>query len=47
METPNAASLSRWWKNNLYVSDADIVRSYRGFNAYSDTFRKESDRYEK
>jgi hypothetical protein len=45
METPNTASLSAWWQN-LGVSDADLVRAYRTFNAYSEAFRKESDRHE-
>jgi hypothetical protein len=46
METPNTASLSAWWQH-LGVSDADLVRAYRTFNAYAEAFRKESDRHEK
>jgi sulfhydrogenase subunit delta len=45
-ETPNAESLAEWW-THLGVKDSDIVRAYRGFNAYSDVFRKLSESYEK
>lgn len=45
METPNAASLSAWWKQ-LGVSAPDIVRAFRSFNAYADAFRKESEVHE-
>lgn len=41
-ETPNTASLSSWWKN-LGVNQADLVRSYRTYNAYAEAFRKESE----
>ena len=42
METPNTASLSRWWRR-LGVSDPDLVRAFRGINAYADAFRKASE----
>lgn len=42
MESPNTASLSAWWKQ-LGVSNADLVRSYRTYNAYADAFRTESE----
>jgi hypothetical protein len=29
------------------VSDPDIVRTFRGFNAYAEAFRKESEAHEK
>ncbi len=45
METPNTASLSAWWRH-LGVENEDIVRAYRGFNAYAEAFRKESEAYE-
>lgn len=45
-ETPNTASLSDWW-GKLGVEESDLVRSYRSFNAYSDSFRKESEAHEK
>ena len=44
-ETPNTASLSDWWKN-LGVNQADLVRSYRNFNAYAEAFRKESESHD-
>ncbi|MFH0794991.1 MAG: oxidoreductase, partial [bacterium] len=45
-ETPNTDSLSKWWIG-LGSSRQDVVRAYRGFNAYSDAFRKESESHEK
>lgn len=45
METPNTGSLTDWWKR-LGVSADDIVRSFRGFNAYSEAFRKASESHE-
>jgi coenzyme F420-reducing hydrogenase gamma subunit len=44
-ETPNTSSLSEWWKQ-IGVSEEDIVRGFRGFNAYADAFRKESELHE-
>ncbi len=46
MESPNTESLSAWWQR-LGVSEADLVRAYRTFNAYAEPFRKESEHYEK
>jgi len=43
METPNPPSLSRWWNKELGVSEANLVRAFRGFNAYAEAFRKESE----
>jgi coenzyme F420-reducing hydrogenase gamma subunit len=45
-ETPNPASLSRHWAQ-LGVSAPDLVRAFRGFNAYAEAFRKESEAHEK
>lgn len=45
-ETPNTTSLSEWFKE-CDISDDDLVRMFRGFNAYSDAFRKESEAHEK
>jgi coenzyme F420-reducing hydrogenase gamma subunit len=45
-ETPNTASLSNWWTRQGVVS-ADLVRTFRGFNAYAEPFRKESEAHEK
>ena len=41
-ETPNTASLSRAW-GRLGTRKEDIARAFRGINAYSEPFRKESD----
>ena len=46
METPNTVSLSGWWRR-LGVSDPDLVRAFRGINAYADAFRKASEAHEK
>lgn len=45
METPNTASLSAQWQE-LGVADEGLVRAFRGFNAYSEAFRKESQAHE-
>lgn len=39
-ETPNTESLSDWW-SRLGVERADLIRAYRGFNAYAERFRQE------
>jgi len=44
-QTPNTKALSAWW-HNLGVSENDLVRAFRGFNAYADPFRKESESHE-
>lgn len=44
-ETPNTASLAAWWKQ-LGVSDENLVRAFRGFNAFAEPFRKESEAHE-
>ncbi len=41
MESPNTASLSEEWKH-LGVSQPELVRAFRGFNACADAFLKES-----
>lgn len=41
METPNTASLSRWW-NRLGVKEPEIVRVFRTYNAGAEAFREES-----
>ena len=46
-ETPNTSALGKWWSEKLDVQDADILRAYRGFNAYADAFRRQSESYEK
>jgi sulfhydrogenase subunit delta len=44
-ETPNTRSLSAWW-GGLGVSEQDLVRAFRSFNAYAEAFRKESEAHE-
>ncbi len=41
METPDTASLAAWWRR-LGVSEENIVRSFRTFNANATAFRDES-----
>lgn len=45
-ETPNTASLSAWW-SRLGISEQDLVRTFRTFNAGAEPFRKESEAHEK
>ncbi len=45
-ETPNTTSLSGRW-SDLGVRPDDMVRTFRGFNAYAEPFRKESEAHEK
>ncbi len=45
-ETPNTHSLSEWWQDELGASKGDIIRAFRGINAYAEPFRKESEAYE-
>jgi sulfhydrogenase subunit delta len=46
METPNTEMLSSWLRQ-LGVGNQDLVRIFRGFNAYAEPFRRESERHEK
>jgi coenzyme F420-reducing hydrogenase gamma subunit len=45
METPNTRSLSEEW-TELGVDSAGMVRAFRGFNAYAEAFRRESEAHE-
>lgn len=45
-ETPNAAALSAWLRQ-VGVPAPEIVRVFRGFNAYAEAFRRESEAHEK
>jgi coenzyme F420-reducing hydrogenase gamma subunit len=45
-ETPNTSALAEQWKT-MGITDEGLIRSYRGFNAYADAFRKESEAHEK
>lgn len=46
MENPNAASLSKQFAE-CGVSNHQVMLMFRGFNAYAEAFRKESDAHEK
>ena len=46
METPNTESLSAGW-THLGVTEPDLMRAFRGFNAYAEAFRKASEAHEK
>ncbi len=45
METPNTGSLATGWVR-LGVSEPDLVRAFRSFNAYAEAFRRESEAHE-
>jgi coenzyme F420-reducing hydrogenase gamma subunit len=45
-ETPNTASLSRWFSQRLGKSDAELVRAFRQFYANAEAFRVESEAHE-
>jgi len=45
-EEPNIDSLASWW-GRLGVSDIDLVRALRTFNAYAPEFREASEAYER
>ena len=45
METPNTKSLGNWW-SHLGVKENDLMRAFRGLNAYSEAFRRQSESYE-
>ena len=45
-ETPNTESLSQWWHDRFGVKSMEIVRAFRGFNAYAEPFRRESESHE-
>lgn len=47
MKTPNTPALSRWWSTVLGVDSDGLVRAFRGFNAYADEFRRESEYHER
>jgi coenzyme F420-reducing hydrogenase gamma subunit len=46
METPNTGALSDWWRHQLGQDDDTIRRAFRTYNAGSELFRRESERYE-
>lgn len=45
-ETPNTGALSAWFRQ-VGVPAPEIVRVFRGFNAYAEAFRRESEAHEK
>jgi len=45
-ETPNTRSWSAWW-SGLGAKEQDLMRAFRGFNAYAEAFRKESEAHER
>ncbi len=45
-ESSNTSSLAKQFEE-MGLTNYDIVRTFRGFNAYSEAFRKESEAYEK
>jgi sulfhydrogenase subunit delta len=45
-ETPNTNSVSQQFRE-MGMKEIDLVRTFRGFNAYADAFRKESESHEK
>lgn len=45
-ETPNTVSLSAWLKDKGNKSPDELVRAFRGFNAWAGAFRKESEAHE-
>ncbi len=45
METPNTGALSEAWQK-LGVSEKELLHAFRGINAYSEAFRKESEAHE-
>lgn len=45
-ETPNTASLTAHW-SELGMKEIELLRLFRGFNAYAEAFRKESEAHEK
>jgi len=44
-ETPNTVALSARW-SKLGANDNEIMRTFRGFNAYAEAFRKESEAHD-
>jgi coenzyme F420-reducing hydrogenase gamma subunit len=45
METPNTDALAGQWKE-MGLTETAIVHGFRGFNAYSEAFRKEAEKHD-
>jgi coenzyme F420-reducing hydrogenase gamma subunit len=41
-ETPNTSSIARWWNTELDVPRAELVSTFRSYNAHAKAFRNES-----
>ena len=41
--TPNPPALSEWWRQRHGMSEPELVRTWRGFNAYASAFRRASE----
>ena len=46
-ETPHTGSLAHWMSDKLHVSEPNLLRAFRNFNAWDEPFRKESEKHEK
>lgn len=46
METPNTTSLANEWTQHLGVGSPDVMRAFRSFNAYAESFRKEAQNHD-
>jgi coenzyme F420-reducing hydrogenase gamma subunit len=44
-ETPNTASLADWAATHLHLTQPELVRAFRSFNAAAEPFRQESERH--
>ena len=45
-ETPHTGSLAGWMADKLNVSESNLLRVFRNFNAWEEPFRKESEAHE-
>jgi len=45
-ETPNTSSLAEYWRT-LGMKNLDLLHLFRSYNAYAESFRKESEAHEK
>ena len=45
-ETPNTSSLAEYWKG-LGMKNLEVLHLFRSYNAFADSFRKESEAHEK
>jgi coenzyme F420-reducing hydrogenase gamma subunit len=45
-ETPNTSSLAAYWRT-LGMKNLDLLQLFRSYNAYAESFRKESEAHEK